>query len=123
MRAEKQLSLMGHLVNEKSQLQSQQIAKQQLNGFGLADDAKKVPSQFSGGMAQRLSYLCATAAGGEVLIADEPTSRLDPITAAATMRLLIEQTQGIDCALLLISHDLVLIEKIYDKVFETTDFI
>jgi len=104
MRAEKQLSLVDHLVNQQSQTDSKCFAQQKLSEFGLASDGEKVPSQLSGGMAQRLSYLCATAAGGEVLIADEPTKGLDASRKDQIIALLKQHAQK-GC-LLTITHDI-----------------
>lgn len=58
----------------------------------------------------------------KVLVADEPTSRLDPVVANDTMKLLLEQTARIGCALVLISHDLKLVEQVSHKVVKISDF-
>lgn len=52
----------------------------------------------------------------KLLIADEPTSRLDPITAASTLQLIVELTQEVGCALVLISHDKIVLEKTCHKI-------
>ncbi|MGL5653067.1 MAG: ABC transporter ATP-binding protein [Vibrio sp.] len=67
--------------------------------------------QVSGGELQRFNILRALLAEPKILVADEPTSRLDPITAASTLQLIVELTQEIGCALVLISHEPVALEK------------
>jgi peptide/nickel transport system ATP-binding protein len=62
-------------------------------------------SQLSGGELQRFALVRLLAIDPAVILADEPTSRLDPITQKETIDLLVEQTAARGCALLLITHD------------------
>ncbi|EGR0466351.1 ABC transporter ATP-binding protein [Vibrio cholerae] len=73
-------------------------------------------NQVSGGELQRFAILRALLTRPTLLVADEPTSRLDPITAASTLQLIIELTQEIGCALVLISHDKLALEKTCHRV-------
>ena len=52
----------------------------------------------------------------KLLIADEPTSRLDPITAANTLKLLVELGEELKFTLILISHDKIALKKLCDQV-------
>ncbi|MDR9828732.1 ATP-binding cassette domain-containing protein [Vibrio sp. FNV 38] len=104
MLVRKQLSLVHRCVNFLSKPNAQSLAQQSLSEFDLTVGSDKVPSQLSGGMAQRVAYLCATAAGGRVLIADEPTKGLDANRKKHLIRLLKKHSeQG---ALLTITHDI-----------------
>ncbi|EKO3493679.1 ABC transporter ATP-binding protein [Vibrio fluvialis] len=83
-------------------------------GVELGDDMAKFPHQLSGGMAQRVAYLCATQAGGELLIADEPTkgldvSRRDQIIA----QLLSHKQRG---AVLTITHDIEVAQQLGGEI-------
>ncbi|MGF1681324.1 ABC transporter ATP-binding protein [Photobacterium minamisatsumaniensis] len=104
MAGEKQYALVKTLVNHESEEQSKKSTKQSFSAFGLGQDGLKVPNQLSGGMAQRLAYLCATAAGGEVLIADEPTKGLDASRKQQIITLLKQHSKK-GC-LLTITHDI-----------------
>ncbi len=104
MRGHKQVSLVETLVNQKSQEDADQTVSARLEEFGLKHDGDKVPDHLSGGMAQRLAYICATAAGANVLIADEPTKGLDANRKSHISRLL--QKQSVEGALLTITHDI-----------------
>jgi ABC-type lipoprotein export system ATPase subunit len=59
----------------------------------------------SGGELQRLSIIRAMLLEPALIFADEPTSRLDLVTQEETMGCLMEQMNGQDCALVLVTHD------------------
>jgi peptide/nickel transport system ATP-binding protein len=69
---------------------------------GLLD---RRPHQVSGGELQRFAIVRLLALSPAVIFADEPTSRLDPITQQETLDLLVEHTTERSCALLLVTHD------------------
>ncbi|WP_299695140.1 ATP-binding cassette domain-containing protein [uncultured Vibrio sp.] len=104
MRGQRQISVVDECVKGHSEKQGDVQAMQRLESLALSEHAHKIPSQLSGGMAQRLSYLCATQAGGKILIADEPTKGLDKARCEQITQLLKThlQQQG---ALLTITHD------------------
>ncbi len=86
---------------------------------GLAGDdefARRYPHQISGGQRQRVMIALALASQPELLIADEITSALDPLAAAAILDLLAELRQRRRLALLFISHDLHAVRRIADRV-------
>ncbi|PLS75863.1 MAG: ABC transporter [Actinobacteria bacterium] len=64
------------------------------------------PHQFSGGMRQRIVIAMALANEPAVLIADEPTTGLDLVTAADVLRLLASLQARLGMAMLVVSHDL-----------------
>lgn len=104
MKSQRQLSLVEELVKQQDAKRARQQAQASLSAMGLAGDGDKVPSQLSGGMAQRLAYLCATAGGADVLIADEPTKGLDDSRKQQVIGLLQQHKQH--GALLTITHDI-----------------
>jgi peptide/nickel transport system ATP-binding protein len=70
----------------------------------------------SGGELQRFSILRALLLDPVFLFADEPTSRLDPITAKEVTTLLVSLASEAGCAVLLVSHDAALIRKTCHQV-------
>ena len=63
------------------------------------------PSQVSGGELQRVAIARALSVKPAVLLADEPTSRLDPITQKTTMELLARSCEETKSAVVLVTHD------------------
>ena len=74
------------------------------------------PSQISVGQAQRVLLALALLHGPALLIADEPTSALDPVTQAEIIRLLRHVNRSLGAALLLISHDLISVLQMADRI-------
>ncbi len=78
----------------------------------------RFPGEISGGEAQRLAIARLLLLGPAMIVADEPTSRLDPILQRETILLLrgLVREQGI--GLVLISHDKALVRSVADDVVE-----
>lgn len=72
----------------------------------------RLPHQVSGGELQRLALARVLLLDPALIFADEPTSRLDPITQRATMELLATETAERGCALLLVTHDAAIARKV-----------
>ncbi|SES42519.1 ABC transporter ATP-binding protein [Rhizobium sp. NFR03] len=90
-----------------------------LGRVGIADPerrAKQYPHQFSGGQRQRIMIASAIALEPDLLIADEPTSALDVTVQAQVLKLLKELQAESGMGLVLITHDLGVVEKVADRV-------
>jgi peptide/nickel transport system ATP-binding protein len=75
----------------------------------------RFPGEISGGEAQRLALARILVLDPIAIIADEPTSRLDPVVQRETMRLLRELVDENGLGLVLISHDLALLRSLADE--------
>ncbi|TCM76570.1 ABC transporter ATP-binding protein [Rhodovulum steppense] len=73
------------------------------------------PAAVSGGELQRLALLRAMLANPRFIFADEPTSRLDPITQREVIGLLADLARTDGLAIALVSHDPVLIDRVCDE--------
>ncbi|MDI9643687.1 MAG: ABC transporter ATP-binding protein [Candidatus Verstraetearchaeota archaeon] len=85
--------------------------------FGLSlDQLRRKPRDVSGGELQRAVLARSMALNPEVLIADEPTSMLDPSTQARIVRLILDAQRELGFAVLFVTHDLQLARVISDSV-------
>ena len=81
-----------------------------LNLVGLQTKAYKMPHELSGGEQQRLVIARALLNSPRLILADEPTGNLDPVTADGIMRLFREITAK-GCAIVMSTHNTALIEQ------------
>lgn len=87
-----------------------------LETVGLRDRAGNYPSQLSGGQQQRVAIARALASNPKILLCDEATSALDPTTTRAILALLKEINQTLGITVIIITHEMAVIEQICQRV-------
>ena len=87
-----------------------QIAKV-LGAVGIAAKAGEMPQRLSEGERQRLGIARALVNNPRLILADEPTGNLDPVTSAEIMQLLIDVGRSNRTAMLISTHDFMMIDK------------
>jgi D-methionine transport system ATP-binding protein len=90
--------------------------KKYLAFVGLQDKSDAYPSQLSGGQKQRVAIARALSHEPEVLLSDEATSALDPETTESILELLLSINRQFGITILLITHEMNVIQKICDRV-------
>ncbi|MFW5994881.1 MAG: ABC transporter ATP-binding protein, partial [Spirochaetia bacterium] len=77
---------------------------------------RRYPHELSGGMAQRVAIASAIICGPSLLIADEPTTALDATVQQSVLSLIDELRRDMKLGVLLVSHDLAVVERYADTV-------
>lgn len=91
-------------------------ARELLEVVGLSDRADNYPSQLSGGQQQRVAIARALATKPKILLCDEATSALDPTTTRAILALLKEINRTLGITIIVITHEMAVIEEICQRV-------
>lgn len=106
-----------HKKINKAQTRARVIELLELVGLPkMKDRLNAYPHQLSGGQRQRVMIAMALANDPELLIADEPTTALDVTIQAQILELLDDLKKRLNMSLLIITHDLKIVEKMADKV-------
>jgi len=109
------LMLHQNLTNQEAKIKGIDL----LERCGIHDPEQRLasfPHQLSGGQRQRAMIAMALACKPALLIADEPTTALDVTIQAQILELLEDIQKEFEMAVLLITHDLNMVEKISDHV-------
>lgn len=93
----------------------QQIEKT-LQAVGVAEKAQSMPSQLSEGEQQRVGIARALINNPALVLADEPTGNLDPVTSAEIMQLLMDLSRQTGTTMLISTHDFMMIDKFPSRV-------
>jgi lipoprotein-releasing system ATP-binding protein len=96
--------MMPLLIAQEHRATARKHATDTLSRVGLSDRLHHRPGQLSGGEQQRVAVARAVVGRPRVVLADEPTGNLDPVTAAEVQALLFELQKEQGCSLIIATH-------------------
>jgi phospholipid/cholesterol/gamma-HCH transport system ATP-binding protein len=91
------------------------VARAKLADVGLADDYDKMPADLSGGMRKRAGLARAMALDPDILLVDEPSAGLDPVTAGEIDDLLVDLKKS-GTTLVVVTHNIPSARRIGDEL-------
>lgn len=106
--------LLRHL--KLSEEEAKKIALEKLRAVGLEGVEDLFPHQLSGGMQKRVALARALALDPQIVLYDEPTAGLDPPTAFAIERLIVDTRNRFGVTSIVVTHDLECLFSICDRV-------
>src|SRR5207302_8667836 len=86
-----------------------------LSHMGMEKDLGKMPADISGGMKKRVGLARALALDPEIMLLDEPTAGLDPITATEIIELIPGLQQGRQDSSVVVTHDVRRVKALGDR--------
>ncbi len=92
------------------------VVAERLAQVGLPHAGDKKPSELSGGMKKRVGLARALAMDPEVLLYDEPTTGLDPITSDQINDLILATRKRLNVTSIVVTHDMTSAYKIGDRI-------
>jgi len=108
-------------VRDISQDEIDKAVKEVLEAVGLSDTADQMPSELSGGQQKRIGIARTLIMKPEVILYDEPTAGLDPLTSYEINDLINEVQKKFKTSSIIITHDLVCAKKTGNRILMLID--
>jgi phospholipid/cholesterol/gamma-HCH transport system ATP-binding protein len=99
------------------------LVKEALLNVGLAETIDLWPSELSGGMRKRLGLARTLILKPEIMLYDEPTTGLDPITSREISHLILEVQKKYNTSSIIITHDIACAKLIANRIIVLKDGI
>lgn len=101
-------------ITDKSRLDEMVMAA--LDDVGLAHTVNQMPAELSGGMRKRVGIARTLILKPKIMLYDEPTAGLDPITAMEINELIMSMREKYDVASIIITHDISSAKHTADRI-------
>ena len=92
------------------------MVREALENVGLAHTVDMMPEELSGGMSKRVALARTLILKPEIILYDEPTTGLDPVTAREISTLIVDIQRKFHTASIVISHDMHCVKIVSDRV-------
>lgn len=102
--------------NRLRENQIAEIVAAKLGMVGLPRTENLMPSELSGGMQKRVGLARALAMEPDILLYDEPTAGLDPITSATIADLIVKTRDEVGVTSVVVSHDVPTIKRVANRI-------
>ncbi len=99
-----------------SQDEISKIVHEKLKMVGLEGIEEKYPSELSGGMQKRVGFARAIVTNPNIILYDEPTAGLDPVTSTMIENYIVQLKKELNAACVVVTHQLSTIKRAVDKV-------
>ncbi len=112
------------LVRNKRNLKSKEVneaIESVLNDVGLSQTINQMPSELSGGQRKRIGIARTLILKPEIMLYDEPTAGLDPITSIEINNLIVKVQQEYNTSSIIITHDLTCAKTTANKLTMIVD--
>ncbi len=106
---------------EKSKNEVNDLVMEALEDVGLAETVDMMPSELSGGMRKRIGLARTLILKPEIILYDEPTTGLDPVTAREINQLILKIREKYNASSIIISHDMNCVKTVSDKLIMLID--
>lgn len=108
---------------EKNQAKELELIEEALENVGLAHTLNMMPVELSGGMRKRIALARTLILRPEIILYDEPTTGLDPITGKEISELMVRIQEKYKTSSIIISHDMNCIKITADRITLLTEGI
>ena len=104
-----------------SRSETDELVNEALKSVGLSDAIDKMPSELSGGMRKRLGLARTLIQKPEIMLYDEPTTGLDPITSREISHLILDVQKKYNTSSVIITHDIECAKLIANRIIVMKD--
>jgi phospholipid/cholesterol/gamma-HCH transport system ATP-binding protein len=106
---------------EKTRAEVDALVKEALSNVGLPDTEHMMPAELSGGMKKRIALARTLILKPLIILYDEPTTGLDPITGKEISNLMIDVQKKYNTSSIIISHDIYCVKIVANRIVMLID--
>jgi phospholipid/cholesterol/gamma-HCH transport system ATP-binding protein len=103
-------------IKKKKDKEIKSMVSYSLQSVGLLEAINKMPNQLSGGMKKRVALARTLALEPSIILYDEPTAGLDPVTSKEIIHLILNMKINLGISSIIATHDLICTKMTADRV-------